>query len=361
MKMAIRSTRFLKALHPRSEARSCLQTSRARVSTAARAQAIRWRKVLSMKSKRAHHPKALQGANPVSVIRRHARPPELVDADALAESQQHPHDPRRPGMPCKVTDMGRPDWCLLGAIGVLASSGCYATYERASAAASARDWPKAESELWRFIQGPDCVSRTPTLQCKQAYALLGDVLLEDNRPFLAANILQLGRAIFYRRQVGDAATNRDLDRRIADGLTGAKQRWDQFRGPGAGQCRIVTRYAGPGGRSRLDFLWTELDLGQATRVTTAVDGAPLFDSMTEAGLHAVTIHASYADPSSPGVHRQIETTHFRACAPSEQIEVLFQVREKAPGTFAIDPLTKGGNEPPLEGPMRPLRPGSIGL
>ena len=46
--VAIRSTRFLNALQPPSEARSRLQTSRARVSMASRALAILWRRLLNM-------------------------------------------------------------------------------------------------------------------------------------------------------------------------------------------------------------------------------------------------------------------------------------------------------------------------
>lgn len=245
-------------------------------------------------------------------------------------------------------------WFVLGPLGaVLASSACYPTNERGVAAVSARDWPRAESELWRAIQGPECVGVGPTLECKQAIAMLGEVLLEDDRPFQAASTFRLGRDLFYGKRVGDPTTNRDLDRRIVDGLAGAKRRWDQFRGGVSGQCRIVVRYAGPEGRYRLHSLWTELDMGQAKRVATAVDGAPLFDSTTEAGPHAMTIHTNYVDSTRPGFHYHVETTHFRSCTSSEQIDLLFQVREKGPGVLAIDPIAKGGSQLPLEGPLRP--------
>jgi len=79
--------------------------------------------------------------------------------------------------------MKPPAWVGLGSIGaVLASSACYPTNERGAMAASARDWPRAESELWRAIQGPECVGSEATIQCKQAFAMLGEVLLEDDRP-----------------------------------------------------------------------------------------------------------------------------------------------------------------------------------
>ena len=260
-----------------------------------------------------------------------------------------------PGTSSRVVGEMRPTaWCGLGPIvAVLALSACYPTNERGVAAASARDWPRAESELWRAIQGPECVGVGPTIQCKQAFAMLGEVLLEDDRPFQAATTFRMGRDLFYGKQIGDPTTNRDLDRRVVDGLAGAKRRWDQYRGGSAGQCRIIVRYAGPGGRYQLHLLWTELDLGQARRVASAVDGAPLFDSTTEAGPHAVTVHANYVDSTRPGFHFHVETTYFRSCPSSEQIDVLFQVRERAPGVLAIDPTAKGGSQLPLEGPLRP--------
>ena len=112
------------------------------------------------------------------------------------------------------------------------------------------------------------------------------------------------------------------------------------------------RYAGPGGRYQFHLLWTELDMGQGRRVATAVDGAPLFDTTTEAGPHAMTVHANYADSTRPGFHYHIETTHLRSCTSNEQIDVLFQIREKGPGAFTIDPIAKGGSQLPLEGPLR---------
>lgn len=240
---------------------------------------------------------------------------------------------------------------------MLTSAACYPTYERGSAAAAARDWPKAESELWRFIQGPDCYGRDaafqgPTLQCKQAFATLGEVLLEDDRPFQAAMTSRSGRDLFYKKQVGDPATSRDLDKRIAANLVGAKKRWDQFRAGGDGQCRIIARYAGPGSGYQLRFLWTELDLGQATRVATAVDGAPLFDSTAETGPHAITIHAAYTAASRPGQGYGIETTYFRSCTSTEQIEVLFQIRESRPEYLSVDPTARSGSELAREGPLR---------
>ena len=94
-------------------------------------------------------------------------------------------------------------------------------------------------------------------------------------------------------------------------------------------------------------------MGQGRRVATAVDGAPLFDTTTEAGRHAVTVHVNYADSTRPGFHYHVETTHFQSCTSGEQIDVLFQVREKAPRFFTIDPIAKGGSQLPLEGPLRP--------
>jgi hypothetical protein len=250
--------------------------------------------------------------------------------------------------------MRQPAWGVLGPIGaVLALSACYPTNERGAAAVSARDWPRAESELWRAIQGPECVGVGPTIECKQAFAMLGEVLLEDDRPFQAASTFRLGRDLFYRKQVGDPTTNRDLDRRIVDGLARAKRRWEQFRGGSAGQCRIIVRYAGPGAGYQLHLLWAELDMGQGKRVTSAVDGAPLFGSTTEAGPHAITIHTNYADPTRPGFFFNVETTYFRSCTSTEQIDVLFQVREKRPGFLVIDPIAKGGGQLPREGPLRP--------
>src|SRR5204863_1772689 len=64
---------------------------------------------------------------------------------------------------------------VVAAMAALACASCYATHERGVAAANARDWPAAEKELWRYLQGGDCVGHQPLLACKQAAVELGEV------------------------------------------------------------------------------------------------------------------------------------------------------------------------------------------
>ena len=77
---------------------------------------------------------------------------------------------------------------VVAAMAALACASCYATHERGVAAANARDWPAAEKELWRYLQGGDCVGHQPLLACKQAAVELGEVLIEDDRALSALDV-----------------------------------------------------------------------------------------------------------------------------------------------------------------------------
>jgi hypothetical protein len=239
---------------------------------------------------------------------------------------------------------------LFGA--ALAWSGCTPSYDRAMSAAAARDWPRAEHDLWEYLSGPECIRHPPTVACKQATVTLGEVFLEDNRPITAE--IEFRRAIpqFYHRPLGDQARDEDLDRRLVAGLRGAKRQWDQFRRGTAGQCRIVAHYKGSGTRFQPRSIWTQLDFGPEMRAAQ-LGGELLFDSATDAGPHAISFHGSYLDGDMVGFRHDIETTSVRSCAPGEQVDLTFRVRESFLGSIVVDVAATGGALVPPQGPLRP--------
>jgi len=243
---------------------------------------------------------------------------------------------------------------LAVAMAVLVSTSCYATYDRGVAAANARDWPKAEAELWRYMNGGDCVGRRPpTLDCKRAAALLGEVLIEDDRPTSAATVLRLAQRFYSVRRAGTREVDRALDARITAGLLAAKERWTRFRSGVPGQCQLVARYRGPGAPLRAEAIWSELDMERYGPNRSHVETLDLFDKVTTAGPHAITLSATYADPARPGYYDTIETTKYRTCADGERIEIVFQIDAGARLHLEADAVVTGGQPTPLEGPLRP--------
>lgn len=245
------------------------------------------------------------------------------------------------------TDVG---WLALV---VLASASCYTTYDRAVAAANARDWPKAEGELWRYLTGSDCVGRPPLHACKEAAVKLGEVLIEDNRPTEAASVFRFARRTFANKPIVISDADRALDARIVKGYATATQRWDQFRRGRPGRCQIVARYRGPGRERQLTSISSGLDMVRVGAARGPAEPPVLFDTGAAAGPHAITIDATYADPTKPGFHQTVETTTFRSCEDGERVEIIFQVDAADRTKLNVNIATTGGKQVPREGPLRP--------
>lgn len=249
-------------------------------------------------------------------------------------------------------------WLALAA--VLASASCYATYDRGVAAANAHDWPTAEAELWRYLNGGDCVGRPPLRSCKEAAAKLGEVLIEDNRPTTAASVFRFARRAFSQKPIVTSEADRALDARIVKGYDTAKQRWDQFRSGQPGRCQIVARYRGPGSERRLTSIASGLDMVRVSAANGPAEPPVLFETGATAGPHAITLDATYADLTKPGFHQTVETTYFRSCTDAERIEIVFQVDAAEGGKLTVNAVTTGGTPVPREGPLRP-NPALTGL
>jgi hypothetical protein len=248
-------------------------------------------------------------------------------------------------------------WLVLVA---LASASCYATYDRGVAAANAHDWPKAETELWRYLMGSDCVGRPPILACKQAAVRLGEVLVEDDRPTTAASVFRFTRKVFGKKPLGTPEINQDLDARIVKGYDAAKQRWDQFRSGKPGQCQIVARYVGPGSGLQLTSISSGLDRVRLGAATGPAEPPVLFETSAAAGPHAITVDATFIAPKRQQFHQSVETTYFRSCEDGERVELVFQVRQPDPTRLKVDVAATCGRSVPLEGPLRP-NPALTGL
>ena len=240
------------------------------------------------------------------------------------------------------------------AIAAVALASCYATYDRGVAAANARDWPAAEGELWRYLQGGDCVGHEPLLACKQAAVRLGEVLIEDDRSLSAAAIFRFAQKVFYKQHLVTPEVDRDLNIQIANGLVTAKQRWDQFRSGAPGQCHVTAHYRGPGNRFQLVKLSFELDLERIGLTTVSPDPTPLFDRTVTPGPHAVTTSAMYVDPARPAYRENIETTLVRSCRDGDTVDFVFSVVSGSEATsLKIGGTASGGQLPPRDGPLRP--------
>jgi hypothetical protein len=234
----------------------------------------------------------------------------------------------------------------------LLPASCYATYDRGMAAANARDWPRAEAELWRYQQGAVCVGKRPELTCKQAAVLLGEVMLEDGRPPSAARVFRFAQRRYFKKAFGSPEVDRDLDDRIVNGLVTAKQRWNQYRSGVSGECQLVARYRGPSGL-RLVKLQTELDMERIGLPNLPAEVPVLFDKVAAAGPHEVMVFATYVDPARPGFWYATEASYHRSCEDGERIEIVFQDHGPDASHGKVDVTASGGKPLPLEGPLRP--------
>jgi hypothetical protein len=238
------------------------------------------------------------------------------------------------------------------AAAALASASCYATYERGVAAANARDWPAAETELWRYLR-IDCVTRDPPITCKQAVVKLGEVLIEDDRPTSAARVFRLAQKLPYKK-LETPEVDRALNARIADGLVTAKQRWDRFRSGVPGQCQLVARYGAPRRALQLVGISAHVDMEQFRPPAGPGEPSLLFDKTTSAGPHEVTVFAVFADPARRGFRYAVDTAHYRSCADGEKIELVFQTEGTDGSDLRFAVAAAGGKPLPHEGPLRPL-------
>jgi len=249
---------------------------------------------------------------------------------------------------------------LAVAIAALVSASCYAQYDRGLASANARDWPKAEVEIWRYLEGSDCTNRVPMPDCKRAAVKLGEVLLEDDRPTSAAAVFRFAQTALRGRPLWTPEVDRDLDARIANGLVTAKERWTRFRSGMSGRCQLVARYVGPKNGLQLVALWSDLDMERNESSHAPAGSLVLFEKAATAGPHMITVGATYVDPATPRHHYQTEITHYRACADGERVEIVFTVGEAAIERLELDAVATGGQPVPHEGPLRPPPAGYFG-
>jgi hypothetical protein len=183
--------------------------------------------------------------------------------------------------------------------------------------------------------------------------LLGEVLIGDGRPTSAASAFRDAQRRLAKTQLTPPDVVRDLDRRIANGLMTARQRWDQFRSGVAGHCLIVARFRGALDGLQLQSAWSELDLERTEEPTSAGETLLLFERTTAAGPHAITLHATYLDRVRIGYRYDLEVTQHRSCQDGERIEMAFETVGSNGTAPTVNTVATGGKPLPQSGPLRP--------